>query len=501
MKRVKFIPWLAVAVCAVVAGTLVPGLASSHRESPLGSADPQIDATDLYAFVSPDAPDTVTLISNWIPFQNPAGGPNFFPWGENVKYDINVDNNGDARPDITYRWTFRSSYKSSDTFLYNTGPVNDLKDPTLNFTQTYTLERIAGGRTHTLLTDAPVAPSYVGAASMPDYRKLRDQAIVSLPGTGGKSFVGQADDPFFLDLRVFDLLYGGNLQEVGADTLDGFNVNVMAIQVPKPDLVQDGDAAKNPIIGVWTTASRPSTSVINAQGAKSYSGPDVQVARLGNPLVNEVVVPVGSKDLFNASKPEGDAAFLPKVQDPEVPKLIEKIYNIKAPTVPRDDLVAVFLTGVDGLTKPAAITPSEQLRLNTSIAPSPSPNRLGVLGNDKAGFPNGRRLTDDVVDIELRALEGAVRGTPVDLGDGVDANDVAFTSSFPYLAMPHSGSAARVSTPDGDASGAARGAAAGTSGGDTDDSDFPVWPLVAVGGGVVLAAVGFVLGRRARATS
>jgi hypothetical protein len=435
-------------------------------------------------------------LSNWIPFQSPSGGPNFYPWGENVKYDINIDNNGDAKPDITYRWTFTSNYKSSDTFLYNTGPVNDLKDPTLNFTQTYTLERIAGSQTTTLLRDAQVAPDYVGAASMPNYSKLRDQAIVDLPGGTGKSFTGQADDPFFLDLRVFDLLYGTNLKEVGADTLNGFNTSVLALQVPKRELAQDGDAAKNPVVGIWTTASRPSTRVVSAQGTQSYSGPDVQVARLGNPLVNEVVVPVGSKDLFNASKPEGDAAFLPKVQDPEVPKLIEKIYNIKAPTVPRDDLVSVFLTGVDGLTKPASVTPSEQLRLNLSIAPTASPNRLGVLGNDKGGFPNGRRLTDDVVDIELRALEGAVRGTATDLGDGVDANDVAFGSSFPYVALPHSGSAVRTATAAGGATTAAPKGGAGTGGGGTAGEALPVWPLAAVGGGALLVGAGVLLRRR-----
>src|SRR5437016_3728508 len=168
----------AAAVLGLAAITVGPASASSHREAPLAAADPQIDATDLYAFVSPDAPNTVTLISNWIPFESPAGGPNFYPWAENTKYDINIDNNGDAKPDITYRWTFTNHYKSSDTFLYNTGPVNDLNDPTLNFTQTYNLERIAGGQSQTLLTDVPSAPSDVGAASMPDYGKLRDQAIV-----------------------------------------------------------------------------------------------------------------------------------------------------------------------------------------------------------------------------------------------------------------------------------------------------------------------------------
>ena len=313
-------------VSVLIAGGLAavgvtPTYASSHREAPLAGADPQIDATDLYAFVSPNAPETVTLISNWIPFESPAGGPNFYPWAENTKYDINVDNNGDAKADIVYRWTFTNHYKSKDTFLYNTGPVNTINDANLNFTQTYNLERIAGGTDDVLLSDAPVAPSYVGIASMPNYEKLRDQAITPFSSGKGKSFTGQADDPFFLDLRVFDLLYGANLQEAGADTLDGFNVNVLALQVPKSDLAAAGSGV--PIIGVWTTAERPSISTLASDGSRKYSGSDVQVARLGGPLVNEVVVPVGFKDFFNASQPSGDAAYLPKVQDPDLPKVIQ----------------------------------------------------------------------------------------------------------------------------------------------------------------------------------
>lgn len=471
--------------------------ASSHREAPLSAADPQNDATDLYAFVSPDAPDTVTLLSNWIPFQEPGGGPNFYPWAEGTNYDINIDNDGDANPDIVYRWEFTSNYRSQDTFLYNTGPVNSLQDPTLNFFQTYRLSRIAGGRTDVLVNGATVAPSHVGNASMPNYQKLRDEAIVGFTGRQGRAFVGQADDPFFLDLRVFDLLYGANLKEIGADTLDGFNVNTLGIQVPKTDLAQGGDAGRNPIIGVWTTAERPSMQVRAADGSQRLSGPMVQVSRLGMPLVNEVVVPVQFKNLFNASKPSGDAAFLPKVQDPELPKLLQKVYNLAPPATPRADLVSVFLTGVDGLNKPANVKPSEQLRLNMSIAPSGSPNRLGVLADDKAGFPNGRRLTDDVIDIELRVVAGALTGAKTDLGDGVDANDERFAGSFPYVALPHSGSvprpgSAKVGSSKNDDGGS--GGSSGASGtesaeGSTGDNDgFPVVPVLGGGLGVVVLA-------------
>jgi len=419
---------------------VVPSVASSHREAPLTAADPQIDSTDLYAFVSPDAPDTVTLISNWIPLENPAGGPNFYPWAPGVRYDINIDNNGDAKPDLIYRWVFTSHYRNPNTFLMNTGPVTKLTDTTLNFYQTYSLSVIdAKGKSRTLLANAPVAPSFVGAASMPNYPALRDQAITSY-GSKGRSFVGQADDPFFLDLRVFDLLYGANLKEAGHDTLDGYNVNVIALQVPKSDLASGGNASANPIIGVWTTAERQSVRTESAKGSQKFAGPYVQVSRLGQPLVNEVVAPVGAKDLFSASKPENDAQFLPAVQDPEVPKLLNAIYKIAIPKTPRDDLVAVFLTGIKGLNQPPHVVPSEELRLNMSIAPATSPNRLGVLGADNAGFPNGRRLADDVIDIALRAMAGAVRGVKTTLGDGVDANDVPFETSFPYVAEPHSGS-------------------------------------------------------------
>ncbi len=425
------------------------GTASSHREAPQLLADPQADNTDVYAFVSPDKPDTTTLIANWIPFEEPAGGPNFYPFANDAHYYINIDNDGDAKPDIEYRWKFSGGFQNENTFLYNTGPVQSLDDPTLNFKQTYDLDLIADGKTTNLLDDAPVAPSNVGQASMPDYAALRDEAIVTTSG-GGTAFAGQADDPFFLDLRVFDLLYGADLSETGMDTLSGYNVNSVALQVDKSKLVSGDD----PVIGVWSTTERPSIKMQNADGTQSYKGKYVQVSRLGNPLVNEVVLPVALKDAFNALAPENDAtvaAAVDRVNDPEVPKLIEAIYGIPAPKAPRDDLFAIFLTGIEGLNKPMGkVQPAELLRLNTSIPPAAEPNRLGVLGGDNAGFPNGRRLTDDVVDIEIQALEGAVRTgeivEPLAAGDGVDSNDLAFGHTFPYLALPHSGSADGVGT-------------------------------------------------------
>ncbi|MFF5552534.1 DUF4331 domain-containing protein [Streptomyces olivaceoviridis] len=412
--------------------TLEPGTAaaSSHREAPLISGTPQYDNTDLYAFVSPDKPDTTTIVANWIPFEEPAGGPNFYTFADDAQYDLHIDNNGDAQGDLVFRYTFRTRTKNGNTFLYNTGPVTSLDDPDLNVTQTYDIDliKLRGGHETSrtkLADDVPVAPSNVGKASMPDYGRLRAQAVYRTAG-GAATFAGQADDPFFLDLRVFDLLYGGNLTEVGRDTLKGYNVNTIALQVPN-ELIRE--SARQPVVGVWSTTQRR-----NAQGYYS------QVSRLGNPLVNEVVNPQKDKDRFNASQPAYDAQFLKNVTNPELPKLIESIYKIKAPAEPRDDLVDVFLKGVKGLNQPPNVRPSEELRLNTSVKPSTHPKRLGVLDGDNAGFPNGRRLTDDVIDAALQVVEGELVGSKNDLGDAVDKNDQKFESSFPYVAQPTSGS-------------------------------------------------------------
>ena len=490
------------------------GTASSHREAPLITDDPEVDNTDLYAFVSPDNPDTTTLIANWLPFEEPSGGPNFFQFAEDAQYDINIDNNGDAQPDITYRWTFKTSdNRGTDTFLYNNGPVTSLDDENLLVRQTYTLERISGGQSETLLDNAPVAPSNVGQASMPDYAGLRARAITPF-GNGAQSFAGQADDPFFLDLRIFDLLYGGDLSETGADTLSGYNVQSVALQIPNSEITRDGD----PVVGVWSTTQRPSMQVRNADGTQSFKGEQVQVSRLGMPLVNEVVVPAGLNDAFNALPPSKDATVQPvvdRVNDPEVPKLIEAIYGIPAPKAPREDIFAIFLTGIEGLNKPKGeVTPAEMLRLNTSIPPAGEPNRLGVLAKDNAGFPNGRRLIDDVVDIEIQALEGAVRtGTLVEAlaaGDGVNENDLPFTETFPYVALPHSGSG------EGAPSGGVSAGGGGTARNDdsagaltaptrrdatspiAEEGSIPVLPISAGVLGLLLAGAGVVMYRRGR---
>ena len=473
------------ATLAAGGALLGPGTssASSHREAPYVASDPAIDNTDVYAFTSPDRPDTATIIANWAPFSEPAGGPNFFPWATDATYDINIDSDGDAKPDTTYRWTFkdidvRGTTKHGDkvggTFLYNDGPVTSLTDSNLLFRQTYNLDVLnydGNGnvnRTTPYLANVPVAPSNVGKASIPSYAALRQEAVTAgqIPG-GSQSYVGQADDSFFLDLRVFDLLYGTNFKEAGFDTLKNFNVNTIALQVPKSELAGAGDPAKNPVVGIWSTTSRYTTRTLaatNAGGAQTTStGALAQVSRLGNPLVNEVVVPANLKDYFNRSTPDKDGQFLGKVTDPELPYLIEGIYQVPNPNktpkgANRPDLVQTFLTGIPGLNATsmnannASPAPAEYLRLNLGTAVTAKPNRLGAVGGDAQGFPNGRRLTDDIVDIALQAVEGvlvsdqdpAVKKAVSGLGDGVNANDKAFLSSFPYIADPWSGSTAHV---------------------------------------------------------
>nr|WP_294695972.1 DUF4331 domain-containing protein [uncultured Friedmanniella sp.] len=505
------------ATAASSAALLAPGTstASSHREAPYTLSDPQADNTDTYAFVSPDNPDTVTLTANFQGFQEPAQGPNFYPWDDKARYEIHIDNNGDAKPDITYRWQFKDIDQrgtaergaQDGTFLLNDGPVNSFDDPTLKFKQTYDLQGIRYNADGTeqapiqLVTGGKAAPPNVGRASTPKYADLRAEAITPTqgPAAGGKAFAGPSDDPFFLDLRIFDLLYGADLSETGFDGLSGYNVNTVALQVPKRLVVANNDPAKNPVIGVWSTTSRQKSRVLldtNAPSATSVnqdsdtvqpSGNYVQVSRLGNPLVNEAVVPANLKDFFNRTTPDKDAAFLPKVQDPEVPILVEQIYKIPNPNKlagqtnddKRNDLVAAFLTGFSrdvfaGRTFGGAgagvldadlnsldinevspnPVPAEYLRLNVNVAPKKPGDRgfsrLGAVGGDLAGFPNGRRLQDDVVDIALQVLEGvlvrpagATKAAVAGLGDGVHRSDVALSGTFPYVGLPHAGSTPR----------------------------------------------------------
>jgi hypothetical protein len=438
----------------IVAALLAPGLAlaSSHSEAPGTVKDRLADDTDLYAWVAGDAPGAVTFVGNWVPLIEPNSGPNYVSFDDNATYYINVDNVGDSHKHLRFEFTFKTTRQNPNTFLYNTGPVSSLTDANLNVRQTYTLTRVdVDHGTETVIgSDLPVAPYFVGPASMPDYNALAQSAIQNLPG-GYKVFVGPRDDPFFVDLAaIFDLLtirkVPGNKGK-GVDGVAGYNVMSIVLQVPKDKLTKDGaapDPAKNNhILGIWDTAERLQTRTLNADGTVSFSGPEMQVSRLGMPLVNEVVIPLKDKDKFNVSEPFNDVAnFGAYVVDPELAKLFHLIYGMSVPPAPRADLVAVFATGVPGLNQPAGVSPGEMLRLNMTIAPSSNPNRLGVLAGDVAGFPNGRRLADDIVDISERVVAGVlVPGFDIapnnQLGDGVDANDKPYLPYFPYVAPPH----------------------------------------------------------------
>jgi hypothetical protein len=469
MKRGVLLVGLGAAVAlTVVLASLVGAIrpqgaaASSHREAPLIADDPAADNTDVYAFVSPDKPDTVTIIANYIPFEDPAGGPNYYRFDPTVRYELHVDSNGDARDDVTYQFRFKTSVGNPNTYLYNTGPVSSPTDATLNVKQTYSVTRITGSGSSTLVSGAPVLPANIGPRSNPSY--VTAQGVADLGG-GRRAFAGPRDDPFFVDLgSIFDL--GGlrpfnpahliSLPDApGEDGVKNYNTHTIAIQVPKTDLL--AAPAAEGIIGVWASASRQKIRILRGDGSSDSEGPWVQVSRLGNPLINEVVIPVGKKDYWNASSPRNDSQFLSYYRSPELASLVNLLYPVLPDTGEddRDDLVAVLLTGVklpNGT--PFTFTgdrKADLLRLNTAVPPTATPNRLGVLAGDLQGFPNGRRLGDDVTDIEIRAIAcgygsalqsllGLCNFQPNDtLGDGVDANETTFSSTFPYVAAPNRG--------------------------------------------------------------
>ncbi len=446
------------AVAAAFTGALGPSNAgaSSHREAPLIGDDPSADNTDVYAFVSPDAPDKVTIIANYIPFEDPAGGPNYYRFDPSVLYEIHVDNDGNARDDVTYQFRFKTSVGNKNTFLYNTGQVTSATDPDLNVKQSFTVTRVGQSRT-VLGSDIPVPPANIGPRSNPTYDPFMGVANL---GGGRKVFAGPRDDPFFVDLgSIFDL---GGLRpfnaahliplaaEPGQDGVLNYNTHSIAIQVPKTDLLRA--PAADGTIGIYASASRRKISVLRGDGTIDTNGPFVQVSRLGNPLVNEVLIPLGKKDLWNASEPRNDADFLDRYTSPELAGLVNLLYPVlpDAPTMNRADLVAVLLTGVPGLNF-TGDRKADLLRLNTAIPPTASPNPLGVLAGDFQGFPNGRRLADDVTDIEVRAIAcgyGPILAAALGLcnlspnnvvGDGVDANENTFLSRFPYVAAPNRG--------------------------------------------------------------
>jgi hypothetical protein len=446
---------------------------SSHREAPAISQDPVADNADTYAFVSPDDPSMVTIITNYVPLQGPAGGPNFFEFGDDVLYSIYIDNDGDARPDITYQFQFSTQVRNPNTFLYNTGPIATLDDPSWNRRQFYSVSRTDRKNSTTMLGDGiPSPPCNIGPRSTPNYAGLAAAAVRDLP-SGETVFAGQRNDGFFVDLgAIFDLADIRPIQNLhlistaptdSVDTLSTFNVHTIAIRVPIRMLTKDGSVPTDPlsakaVLGIWAGASRRKVRMTEGPN-QSGTGPWVQVSRLGNPLFNEVIVPMGRKDEWNSTDPADDEDFAGYVRQPELAKLLPVLYpgkfpNLAALTASRDDLVAILLTGL-----PAGIVPNFQnftgstladmLRLNVAIRPTSSPNPLGVVGGDLAGFPNGRRVADDIVSIELKAVAGATYplvnpnykpdGAVAAVSSYLTPAPDRFQSTFPYLGLPHDG--------------------------------------------------------------
>jgi hypothetical protein len=477
--------------------------ASSHAEAPLISEDPQADNTDLYAFRSPEKPDKLVVIANFIPLEEPGGGPNYKLFSDNVLYEIKVDRNNDGYEDLAFQFRFATKIQTTGTFLNFLGPVDKLTtdgstidlgtnvNPLMNRYQTYTLTMVTttggGARTTQVLArDVIVPPCNVGASSTPNYPTLADQAILTVPSLGIRSFAGQRDDAFFIDLgAVFDLLQvrpyrslsalkppGSNRAHPG-DTIAGYNCHAIALEIPITLATGSAvaPAATDPkrIVGVWSTASRPRVKVLRNASSAVELGDWVQISRIGNPLVNELFLPIKdttngyTKDYWNAVAPYEDARFRQRFQFPEATLRLAQLYPVLKDRVPfvnaAGDALTQPRTDLLGGATPLLNFAPDELRVDTSIAPVATGNRLGVIGGDSGGFPNGRRLSDDVVDIYMRAAGGVlVAGNVPDLstppnqvtrlaffdaisfGDGVDTNsDTAFLAKFPFEGLPHDG--------------------------------------------------------------
>src|SRR3989441_4157139 len=470
---------------------------TSHREAPKISKDPVADNTDLYAFVSPDKPNTVTILANYIPLEEPAGGPNFNTFGDDVLYEVMIDNDGDGIENVTYQFKFKTKIGNPETFLYNTGPISSLTDSSWNVKQRYSVTTVLGprrsGNWTVLGSNLPTPPVNVGQRSTPNYANLANAAINTL-SDGSLVFAGQRDEAFYVDLgSIFDLATLRPFQNLhliptpaasGVDTTKGFSVHAIAIQVSKTMLTKSGSSPTDPlnkdsVVGIWASASRRKATILPGDGDDDdngnadddsspglVTGPFTQVSRLGMPLINEVIIPLGEKDMWNQAQPRFDSQFLDDYQTPELQKLLPILYpgvfpNLAAYSKPRADLVAILLTGIPsgiitGFQNFTGILQADYLRLNMAIPPNTlKPSRLGLLGSDLAGFPNGRRGADDVMVIAIKTIAGAslplVPATfPADgaaglAGDGGAINPIHapnpghFLSTFPYLPHPVSG--------------------------------------------------------------
>lgn len=418
----KLIKSLAVAGITLGAGALTAS-ASSHREAPAIAEDQYVDNTDVYTFISPNDPNKLVIVADYVPLLLPTSGPNFYKFSDNARYEVHIDNNGDAVPDIGYRWTFTSQRKNGATFLYNYGPVDSITSQNLNVTQTYRLEKVneKTGSTQIIMDKVPVAPWNVGKRSFANYEQVALQAVKTANGT--TAFAGPRDEPFFVDLHVFDLLGVG-----GAHTTDGVNVMSLVLEVPIMEIVSNGvrpaagSPGKDAVVGIYASASRPKVRFLrNDRAADNYGG-YVQVSRLGWPLINEVIIPLQDKDKYNRSQPRNDLSnFGAYILDPEVPKLLNGVLNLGCPPTS-----ATGRTDIATLLSANGTKTADLLRINITQGQT--------FANSK--FPNGRALTDDVTDTLLTV---ACNKNGLAVGDGVDANDKPFTTTFPYLASPNSG--------------------------------------------------------------
>ncbi len=455
---------------------------SSHREAPGISKDPVADNTDTYAFVSPDTPDTVTIISNYVPLEAPFGGPNFYEFGDDVLYEIHIDNNADGAPEITYQFLFETKVANPNTFLYNTGQILSIDSANWNRKQFYSVTRVVNGTSTMLASGLACPPCNIGPASTPNYAELGEAAVHRLRD-GEWVFAGQRLEGFFVDLgAIFDL---GDLRPFqnlhivplpaapGVDSSHDFNVHSIALHVPKRMLTRDGSNPTDPasptsVIGVWAAASRRKAEVREVGDGKNHeSGPWVQVSRLGNPLVNEVLIPMGKKDYWNSVPAQDDSQFAEYVAHPELAKLLPVLYpgvfpHLAELEAARADLLAILMTGIPsgiipGFQNYTGPTQADLLRLNLAVPPTSKPNDLGLVAGDAAGFPNGRRLADDVVTIELRAIAGITiplvdsSYTPDDTAkavtDGTRNTNSPFLSHFPYMGTPAGGYQTMPGTP------------------------------------------------------
>lgn len=419
----KLLPFSLLAA-SLLAAAPSAALASSHREAPGIAEDQYVDNTDVYAFISPTDASKLVIVANYVPLLIPSSGPNFYRFSDDALYEIHIDNNGDAVADLTYRYQFQTRTKNGGTFLYNTGPVDSLASANLNVTQSYRLTRIdeRSGRRTTVLDNAAVAPWHVGKRSFPggNYENVALQAVAQAGGV--RSFAGPRDEPFFVDLHVFDLLGVG-----GAPTTDGVNVMSLVLEVPISELAHGGVrpaagvADRSSVLGIYASASRRKVRILRERRDADELGSFVQVSRLAWPLVNEVIIPLRDKDKYNRSLPRDDVKnFGAYILDPEVPKLLNAVLGAgcAAPA-------AGGRTDIVGLLAPNGTVAADLLRIKIN---------QGQTFAD-SGFPNGRKLTDDVTDTLLTVAcnNGAT------VGDGVNANDKPFTTTFPYLASPHSG--------------------------------------------------------------